>query len=173
MSIVNSNFRNGSTNILCDVLNIRLLKPTILKFSLMFIKFRYNLSFRVDSRYILPINPRWSNFDRNLLHHVCSFCRQCVLRLHYWVYSRHCLLAVRLSQRFIVLKWWRRVKRCFAAVHIDNYNRRRSFLATEHDLTSAFIPPTTNACWFMRLAQWKQPIGLYRIWLLVTDYILR
>ena len=47
ISIVNSKFRNGSTNILCSVLNSRLLKPTILKFSYMFIEFRYNLRIRV------------------------------------------------------------------------------------------------------------------------------
>ena len=39
--------RNDTANILCSVLNSRLLKPTILKFSFMFIEFRYNLSFRV------------------------------------------------------------------------------------------------------------------------------
>ena len=45
--IVNSKFRNGSTNILCSVLNSRLLKTTILKFSFMFIEFRYKLSIHV------------------------------------------------------------------------------------------------------------------------------
>ena len=45
---VNSKFRNGTTNILCSVLNSRLLKPTKLKFSSMFIEFRYNLSIHVS-----------------------------------------------------------------------------------------------------------------------------
>ena len=47
ISVVHSKFRNDTANILCSVLNSRLLKPTILKFSFMFIEFRYNLSFRV------------------------------------------------------------------------------------------------------------------------------
>ena len=46
ISVVYSKFWNDTANILCSVLNSRLLKPTILKFSFMFIKFRYNLSFR-------------------------------------------------------------------------------------------------------------------------------
>ena len=48
ISVVYSKFRNDTANILCSVLNSRLLKPTILKFSFMFIEFRYNLSFRVQ-----------------------------------------------------------------------------------------------------------------------------
>ena len=47
ISIVNSKFRNHTTNILCSVLNGRLLKPTVLKFSFMFIEIRYNLFIRV------------------------------------------------------------------------------------------------------------------------------
>ena len=35
ISIVNYKFRNGTTNILCSVLNSHLLKPTIIKFSFM------------------------------------------------------------------------------------------------------------------------------------------
>ena len=38
-----------TTNILSSVLNSRLLKPTILKFSFIFIEFRYNLSISVPS----------------------------------------------------------------------------------------------------------------------------
>ena len=49
ISVVYSKFLNDTTNISCSVLNSRLLKPTILKFSFMFIEFRYNLSFRVAS----------------------------------------------------------------------------------------------------------------------------
>ena len=50
IKIVNSKFRNGSTHILCSVLNSRFLKPTILKLSLMFIEFRYNLSIREEKK---------------------------------------------------------------------------------------------------------------------------
>ena len=48
ISIVDSTFRNGTTNILCSVLNSRLLKPTILKFSFIFIEFLCNFSVRVS-----------------------------------------------------------------------------------------------------------------------------
>ena len=48
MSVVYFKFRNDTANILCRALNSRLLKPTILKFSFMFIEFRYNLSVRVE-----------------------------------------------------------------------------------------------------------------------------
>ena len=48
ISIVNSKFRNSSTNILCSVLNSRILKPAILIFSFIFMEFRYNLSIRAD-----------------------------------------------------------------------------------------------------------------------------
>ena len=42
ISVVDSNFLNATTNILCGVLNSRLLRPTsILKFSFIFIEFRY------------------------------------------------------------------------------------------------------------------------------------
>ena len=46
ISVVYSKFLNDTANILRSVLNSRLLKSTILKFSFMFIEFRYNLSFR-------------------------------------------------------------------------------------------------------------------------------
>ena len=49
ISVVYSKFRNDTAYILYSVLNSRLLKPTILKFSFMFIEFRYNLSFRVSA----------------------------------------------------------------------------------------------------------------------------
>ena len=48
ISVVYSEFRNDTGNILCNVLNSRHLKPIILKLSFMFIEFRYNLSFRVS-----------------------------------------------------------------------------------------------------------------------------
>ena len=46
ISVVHSKFQNDTANISCSVLNSRLLKPTILRFSFMFIEFRYNLSLR-------------------------------------------------------------------------------------------------------------------------------
>ena len=49
ISVINSKFRNDIANILCSVLNSRLLKPTIWKLSLMFIEFRYILSIRVKN----------------------------------------------------------------------------------------------------------------------------
>ena len=62
ISVVNSKFRNDTANILCSVLNSLLLKPTILKFSFMFIEFRYNLSIRVTlciGLYLYRQNNRW------------------------------------------------------------------------------------------------------------------
>ena len=47
ISIVNSKFRNSTINILCSVLNSRLLKPSILKLSFMCIEIQYNLCIRV------------------------------------------------------------------------------------------------------------------------------
>ena len=47
ISVVYSKVWNDIANILCSILHSRLLNPTILKFSFMFIQFRYNLSFRV------------------------------------------------------------------------------------------------------------------------------
>ena len=41
ISVINSKLRNCTTNVLSSVLNSRLLKPIILKFSFIFIEFRY------------------------------------------------------------------------------------------------------------------------------------
>ena len=42
--------RNDTANILCSILNSRLLKPTTLKFSFIFIEFQYNLSIHVSKK---------------------------------------------------------------------------------------------------------------------------
>ena len=52
MWVVHSKFRNYTTTILCSVLNSRLLKSTILKFSFMLIEFQYNLSIHVEKKIV-------------------------------------------------------------------------------------------------------------------------
>ena len=66
-SVINSKCWNCSTNILCCVLNSRLLKSTILKFSFIFIKFWYNMSIRV-----VAAEPwkRWGQDDK--LYIICG-----------------------------------------------------------------------------------------------------
>ena len=63
ISVVYSKFQNDVANILCSALNNRLLKPSILKFSFMFIEFRYNLSFRV-CRILLQTMPKSVKFSQ-------------------------------------------------------------------------------------------------------------
>ena len=41
---------------MCSILNSRLLKPTVLKFSFMFIEYPYNLSIRVLNNEIQSVN---------------------------------------------------------------------------------------------------------------------
>ena len=63
ISIFKSKFRNTSTNILYSVLNSRFLKPIILKFSFMFIEFRYSLSIRVH--YEIQYNKFTKSWDND------------------------------------------------------------------------------------------------------------
>ena len=72
ISVVYSKFRNDIANILCSALNNRLLKPSILKFSFMFIEFRYNLSFRV-CRILLQTMPKYPEFCCKLCQSLSNF----------------------------------------------------------------------------------------------------
>ena len=90
ISIVNSKFRNASTNILFKVLNSRLLKPTMIKFSFMFIEFRYNLSIRgrwiIASRSVDDMNHRYSAGKKRW---IIDFVKDFFFLHHRWIRSTH------------------------------------------------------------------------------------